>query len=357
MSDYNNTFSVDRLYNTFRRFSDLYTLKSGTGRIVITKRGARIIGVFPEKDSCNALWIYPGVKKSLENGHWMVGGERLWVAPEKDYFYKFPENFDGFFVSGDIDPGNYRHKGGLEFENRLLIENNSAGERFSNTQLKRSFNTIKDPFDTGMGFTGIRITDSARTLNPNLDLCCWSVTQLIPGKPEHPATVLFPCKESASFIPYFSEIPEDYCDVNGRYARFKIDSSRILKTALAPEDIRDDIKCKILYILPFHKESYFCIMKRTYDTPKRQCECLDIPKNTQTKSRGAVQAYNCGPGFSEEDDFLFGEIEIQSRGLFRNGRFSSTSMTHELLCYSGKEDDILELAAEALDLPAKPVRF
>ena len=36
-----------------------------------------------------------------------IGGDRYWISPEREYFYKNPETWTDWFCPSELDPANY----------------------------------------------------------------------------------------------------------------------------------------------------------------------------------------------------------------------------------------------------------
>lgn len=91
----------------------------GDGRIIVTERGARVLGVFGDGDAENLLWTHPrlaaiaageAARRDELDRDWNLGGDRTWLAPEVHFF--FPNIGSGdlsqYAVQRALDPGNYR---------------------------------------------------------------------------------------------------------------------------------------------------------------------------------------------------------------------------------------------------------
>ena len=61
---------------------------------IISEYGGRPLGLFPKVNSYNLLWVNPGIKNVIEKRSYEIGGDRYWVSPERDYFYKKPETWE-----------------------------------------------------------------------------------------------------------------------------------------------------------------------------------------------------------------------------------------------------------------------
>jgi len=91
------------------------------GRIVLLERGARMIGMFADEASDNALWVNPAAFPAETETEadpagslsWNIGGERTWISPELVYFVRERERFwETYEVPPALDPGRYRTEAG-----------------------------------------------------------------------------------------------------------------------------------------------------------------------------------------------------------------------------------------------------
>ena len=324
------------------------------GALVFTEYGARLLGLFPDKNLPNVLWTHPKLKDTIQSNSWALGGERLWLSPEQDYNYDNPRDFEGFRVPAGMDPGNYNQTSELTFENEFSILNAHTSEMYEACKATRMFSIVADPYKTGLAFAGASIVDKISIGLPGISMCCWSLAQVFTNGPKQPGTALFPVKKGDSLVHYFSPIPADRFAVKSGYARFKIDSDSICKLAVKPEFIPFDNPVKAVYLSQYpDSKTWFCVIKRSDDLPKSQKSCVDPAKSNPTGPKGAIQSYNNGkaPGAT----FIpFGEIELQLAKATTTKNVTTSKATHELLAYAGKKSDILELARKALKLKVVP---
>ncbi|MEM2795632.1 MAG: hypothetical protein QXY49_07245, partial [Thermofilaceae archaeon] len=87
-------------------YSATVTLKRGKAEVLVLERGGRILTL--QYDGLNLLWVNPNIKLVLETGGWNTGGLRLWISPERSFFYEKPAEFGGWFCPSGIDPAEFR---------------------------------------------------------------------------------------------------------------------------------------------------------------------------------------------------------------------------------------------------------
>jgi hypothetical protein len=348
------TYTLEELKEIAGKHSSVEILESASGAALVTSYGARILGLFPERSGTNLLWVDKDLGNLMSKESWMVGGERLWIAPERSFFYENPRDFEGHHVPAGLDPGNYVKSGDLVYDNSFPLLDLISNELFEGTTTRRSFESIEDPYRTGLAYAGVRINDSISAPSTSCTFSGWSIAQVYTCGPETAGTALFPLKAGGTILGYFVPIPADRADIQHGYARFKIDADKVLKFAIAPEDIVWNNPCKGVYVSPMPgSDTWFCVVKRSDDLPRNQQECVDVSKADPEGTMGAIQSYNNGPGFGEKET-RFGEIEIQfAKGTADGGKCTS-SATHELLGYVGSRDQIVGVAQTALGLGDTP---
>ncbi|MFP4416951.1 MAG: hypothetical protein ACLFSB_06740 [Chitinispirillaceae bacterium] len=349
------SFSLEQLKAVTAKHSDIIISETDSGALLFTTYGARLLGLFPERNGHNLLWVYAHVEESMRTGQWLTGGERLWIAPEKYFYYENPRDFEGFHVPAGIDPGSYAHLADLTFGNEFSVLNYSTNETYDECIQKRVFSQLEDPYQTGLAYAGVSITDMVSFPAPDLDIAAWSLSQVYTCGPERNGTVLFPMKSSGRILSYFSPIPPDRAEVCNQYGRFKIDSNAWYKMAIRPEDTKEDNPCKLVYVSPDPTtDAWHCLIKRSDDIPLTQDQCVDAPRENPQGEKGAIQSYNNAPGYTGTDTVLYGELELQlKKGASGNGKTVSEA-THELLGYTASKEDILSLAKKALGTDSIP---
>jgi hypothetical protein len=343
--------SFEQVKSTAEKYSDVVIKETVSGQMLFTIYGGRLLGMWPKKGGSNPLWVYPDLDDAMKNGQWMVGGERLWVAPERHFFYENPRDFDGFHVPAEIDPGEYVGTGELVFESVFSLLDYRKNEMYDGSVCKREFSVTDDPFGTKLPFAGARITDTVSVPSAKIDICGWSLAQIYTCGSDMPGTALYPVAPNARILSYFNTIPSDRAEICGDYARFRIDANGTYKLAIRPEDIAWNNPCKTVYLTPAPDgRTWMCLIKSSSDLPRNQSECLDIPKSNPDGERGAIQSYNIGPEmvWNNGEFPYFGEIELQlAKGMVHGGSTVSRA-THDLLAWEGDKNSMIEIAKTAL---------
>jgi len=338
---------------------------------IATTRGARILGLFAGKDpdTPNALWtnemisdLLAGKLRDWEGeGAGSTGGERLWIGPERPFYYRRPETFEDWFCPCGMDPGNYRlvsDEGGHAptYENVFDLEDIRAGRTYRNVRLTRQFKAVSDPFPgrhalkailPRLHYAGVRKTDSIELADAPADakINLWTLALVDPGAPGGVGTVVVPVQSGAGAIDYFGGLTGERLVTRKDHVTFRIDGGAIGKIGIRPEDIGPGHKAQIAAFLPSRSKSrLLLVLQRSSDVPRDQSECLDEAKANPAGPKGAIQSYNNGPGADPKAPYKrFGEIEIQlvAARPTDDGRKLAATAVSDLLAFEGPREDIL----------------
>jgi hypothetical protein len=347
-------YTFEHLNSAVARHTAVTVKKTRSGSAIFTEYGARLLGLFPDKSLPNVLWNPEKIGESVAEKKWGIGGERLWISPERNFYYENPRDFEGHHVPPGMDPGRYVTTGALKYRNSFSVFDYVKNQAYDDCSAERMFAMIDDPYKTKLDYAGVRIVDSMIIGVPHFPMCCWSLGMVYTCGTERPGTAFFPIKKGATFLSYFNKIPAHRAEPLVDYVRFRIDASEIYKLAIAPEDIDTANPCKAVYVSPYPSgKKWFCVIKRSTDLPRNQKECVDPAKGNPEGPKGAIQSYNSGPKPGEVY-WPFGEIELQlSKGVTK-GKSTVSKATHELLSYAGEKDEILALAQKALRIGSTP---
>jgi hypothetical protein len=351
---HNPSFLCKDLATITQKHSPTTLIETKRGALLFTEYGARLLGLFPRRNNPNVLWNPVNIDEVLTNHLWCIGGERLWLSPERTFYYDNPRDFEGWFIPSEMDPGNYVTLSELNYQSIFTAFDCSMNETYENCKAQRTFTIAKDPYDTTLDHVGVCIADSMKLTISPIDMCAWSLAMVYTAGQNAPGTAFFPVKPDATPLSYIKPVPSDRIDVFDGYCRYKIDASEIYKIALRPEDMCLENQTKAVYISPYPNSSdWFCIIKRSNDMPHSQSDCVDPAKCNPLGPRGATQSFNSGPTPLGEH-LLFGEIELQfSKGIEKNGSTISSAL-HEIHAYAGTKKEILDLARIALHISVTP---
>ena len=339
--------SLEDLAFKFKRYGATVDLYSANGSILISEYGGRIIGV-SVNGSPNLLWVNPNLEKVLEDGGFNVGGLRVWVSPERNFFYKNPEVFGEWFCPSELDPGNFRivdfTKSSATLESKFKLRDILNNELLNITIVRDI--VVEDADDCGLAIHVRESLIASGFRKSRISL--WALAQVYPGRGGI-GTVAVPVRRKAEPIHYFGPIPKNRLKVTDNHIAFLIDGGHVCKLGVKPEDFRFRGWASIGYFAeaPWSDGKAFIITMETCCAPRFQAECLDVAKADPEGAKAAVQSYNSGPN---AEWLKFGEIELQfPASTLTNGiQFSTASYT--VKAYVGGLEETLEKFREVLKI-------
>jgi len=342
-----SAFRFEDLLEIVNRHSRGAVLQAEGCRILVSERGARILGIFME-DFPNPLWVNPELDEAFSSGDWNIGGLRLWISPERNFFYRRPEVFEEWFCPEGIDPGKYR-VARIEVDRVALEGEISAYDNLTKSQLNAQVYREFRLAEAKRGYVRLRITeamlgDYPGRVNP------WILAQ-VPVGYGGAGTVLVPVKRGAEPIHYFTEIPKDRLKVSADHISFKIDGEYVSKLGVKPEDLKTPNLGEIAYVARVGRGLWSALILRSHHIPSSQEDCLDVPKRDPNLPRAAVQSYNSGPEAFK--DVRFGEIEIQLAPTASISGKIFTRVEYDVVACAGGREEVLSKIRRILRI-AKP---
>lgn len=354
-----NYYTKDALLSSVGNVPNLIELKhKKNSSVIISEYGGRLLAVFPRKNSYNLLWMNSNPKQIIKTRNRSIGGDRYWISPERDFFYKDPENFKDWECPSSLDPANYEilaiSETSCTVSSGIFVLNQRTKQGYQG-EITRQFKLIEEPIRTGVNYCGIEFLDDCVLYKPNLKVNGWSLACIISGGPSNPGTVLIPTNPNPKPLSYFRIIPSNRLKIRENYVAYKLDVDDIYKLAIRPEDIDYERKSKIGYVLKIpDSEDFGFLVKLSDDIPRSQDECFDIARDHPNSEIGVLQSYN-----SESPDkplLNYGEIELQLNPFKTIDNASHGKAKHQLIGYIGKKEEILEVIEKYLGI-ANPFLF
>ncbi len=347
-----NYFTEENLTNSLEGHTSYIKLNDNDRSVIISEYGGRPLGLFPKNDSYNLLWVNPKIQEVIKTRSHVIGGDRYWISPERDFFYKNPETWENWECPSGLDPANYEILGSSDssctVSSPLFVINQRTKQGYQG-EITRQFRIIKEPFKTEVSYCGLEILDDCIIFRPNLKINGWSLATVISQGLKNPGTVLIPTKNSPVPISYFSRIPDDRLRILDNYVAYKIDVDAIYKLAIRPEDIDYNRPAKIGYILKLpDSEEFGFIVKLSDDLPRNQNECYDIARDHPDSEIGVIQSYNSES--LNKPMLNFGEIELQLNLFQAIDNSSHGKAKHQIFSYVGNKEEILNVIERYLGI-------
>jgi len=247
-------------------------------RAVIAARGGRVFGPF-RADEEAVLWqsdvfrdpeAFRGFVKS-DAIH--LGGERMWIGPELEFFCNAPKLFDATYtVQPSLDPGSFAfseetHGGvrlGEEAEQKILRGGDGHVKR---ALLTRTYLPAPNPLQYVRQLNGVRadycgFTQDIRLRDDSpetpLYLEPWILTQIHPG-----GRILVPYLGSLEFDDYYTPVDRSVMADRGGYAELVSSGRRKYKTAFKAANTFG----RMGYVLPQGDGRWVLMIRNYYSDP------------------------------------------------------------------------------------------
>jgi hypothetical protein len=336
----------EKIVSALEGLTRIAELKTDVGTVLVTEYGARILGVFL-KNKRNPLWVAEDPRDVINGRDWNLGGNRLWLSPERNYYYRRPEDFEEWLCQPSLDPGNWRIVSSRE--DIVTLEEETEVEDFANhtripLSLSRTFFIYSSIIQRGVEHVGLRIREALIAkgeIRSGINL--WSLTQIRPGRGG--GTVLIPTRRGAKPIHYFGRIPKDRLRVSENHVSFRIDGAAVHKLGIAPED-NPQLGCStIMYYMENGGGEAFLLSMRTMMAPRSQEECLDVAKADPSGPKGCIQSYNSGP------ELGFGEMELHFKPAVRIKDYWISYADYDIDVFAGSRKKVLGILRRKVPKP------
>lgn len=326
------------------------TLDIGGGmRILLSQRGARVLGIFHAEDSANLLWT----NSALENpsslaaffaeGGWNLGGERCWIAPEIQFNVRDRSDFwANLFVPTAMDPGHYkleRRGNSLHFEQAsMTLQAFNLASGSTELAVSRDIRSVRNPLTghpdatslmDGLRFGGYEqvCTLEQRDHSP---ICSeiWNLVQLNAG-----GTLIIPCKEPLGATDYFGSVPEEAREIHpGPSLRLSITGKRQYKIGYKAYSMRG----QMAYLMTEGPGPAYLLLRSFFNNPSNPYieEAPELPG----ENGHSVHVYNDGGSYGGDNSF--GEMECTGTSIGASlGKQRSTD-SFIMCAYVGAADSV-----------------
>ncbi len=339
----------------------------GGGAVVVTVHGGRVLGVFTSPTADNLYFTNPdlndgtGAQKFLAAEH-VLGGDRLWLAPERGIFFKGQRAEDGVTTPASVDPGSYIVGQKSETAVRLVNEVNTPFHLAAGASkqvpiqatVERTIRIIPSPFAdfprvlpalARTHYAGYEIASRFELRGaPNDDLAIglWFLIQInIPtGAAGH---LYVPTSGRAVVTDYYEPTGADYLRVEDTHVRFKLDSIQRHKIGLR----KTEVIGRAAYLSNADSAGQASLIVRNFLNNPSAHYC-DVPLHTPDGStQDSVQSYN---HFSGSPGVSFGELEFHTPSVTRAAASPVIYDTNQVWCFSGAREDLVAIAGRLLNL-------
>jgi len=269
------------------------------GRITLLPERGRILQVTVGGQA--AFWNNP-----QWTGDWNVGGDRLWVAPEVDWFWNSAKRPDvqQYQIPATVDPGRWQvenlEPSSCRWRQRSRVECRHRKSAVD-IELTRCISLVADadvPYFTQ--WMAYRTDNELRVLSGTKGqrIGLWSLLQIPAG-----GQLIFPCRSKPAFRLYFGSIPPALWSRTAEQVTCRITGDHQYKIGFAPDVIRG----RMIYARPV-KGGQLVTYREFHPQPWR--DYADRPLSALQTQGDAVQVYNDSGKYGG-----FGEMEYHSPAL------------------------------------------
>jgi hypothetical protein len=267
------------------------------GKIHLLPERGRVLGL--EVHGHEALW---SPKES--SAAWNLGGERLWLGPESEWFWKKTDKVDfaNYQVPPPLDPDDWTVTGAgddwCDAEVSVTLTNAGGKDRSLSLALRRRFTLLTDGNMAGAGSSiGIQTATTMEILGgtPGVTVDLWSILQ-VPLGGEMEVALLQP----PTVRDYFSPCPPEEISADDGLLRLKIRGTNIFKIGLPPAEVAGRIR----YVRPVAGGQI--VIARSFPVHPGMHYC-DAPLGDQDSQGDAAQFFCDDGSFGG-----FGEMEHRS---------------------------------------------
>ena len=322
-------------------------------RIVISQRGGRVFGPFLDDDSPSFSWINKAFagsesfKEFLLSGHWNLGGERIWIAPEIQYGCTNREDFFGsLHLQAAVDPGHYQLEqtgpGHWRLHQAITLQAHviAAGEK--DLRIDRLIRPVEDPLRylsnyqlliQDIRFAGYeQIIDLQEYKQDDIVSEVWSLFQLNPG-----GVLLVPTTGCLEYNDYYNPVDELHQSIYSHHVSLKITGDRQYKVGYKSATVFG----RLGYFNSLPGDRAYLIVRNFFNNPSAAyTEEIDRLPGSGGYS---IHVYNDDGGLGG-----FGELECNGQAI--GGYTGRNSSTEQLVLwfYTGETGKVKNIARHLL---------
>lgn len=323
--------------------------------LIVGERGGRIFGPFLHPGDESIYWVnrvfdQPGAfAKALSSGFWNQGGERVWVAPEIQYFVHDRWNFwETNQLPPQLDPGNYvladETRQEIVLRNAFTLKAYNTAEGCKSLVLEVRIQPVQNPLrfvseqcllQSDLSYAGYQqIVKLTETNNTSIQSESWNLVQLNPG-----GIIFIPASPQVQYYDYFEPVDDDHQHILPDHVRLQVTGQCRYKTGYTAAHITGR---SAYYNLRSDGQGYLLI-RSFFNNPSAQY--LEEPPHLPGVKGKSLHVYNDGGQFGG-----FGELEVNGQAIGGvSGRSESTDQ-FLMWIYVGDSDKLQEIARHLLGI-------
>ncbi len=301
-------------------------------KAIISQRGGRIFGPFIDEGP-SLFWVNKGFaepeafKEFLHSGHWNLGGDRIWIAPEVQYNASDRKDFFGtFHLPEEMDPGHYTleqtDKGQWRLHQNFMMEAHSLANGKKDLTIDRIIQPVEDPLRNLKNYHDLIRDVQYAGYEQNITLTesrlddivseTWSLIQLNPGGRLVISST--PCVEVHD---YYRPIDDTLMTLYPHYVNLKITGDRQYKVGFKSPHLFG----RIGYFNTWEGNQSYLVVRNFFNNPSgAYTEEIDRIPGVHGFS---IHVYNDDGGLGG-----FGELECNEQAI---GSYSGRSESNDQL--------------------------
>ena len=341
-------------YHTIKKRLDenglVYTsLNIGEGiNVIITRYGGRIFGPFVDKES-SVLWVNrdfiskDAFKSLYQSGHWNIGGDRMWLAPEIQFSVQDRTRFwETLNTPAAMDPGMYQLHAKNDrcvLQQDMVLSTYNINSKLAHVSITREIMPVLNPLRNlkqnstdlcQLRFAGF---EQKVTLSTKDDIYAeaWNLTQVNPG-----GKMFIASSSNVEYVDYYEQINEDYQRICLNHIELSITGDRRYKVGYNSANIFG----RIAYLNEYDSSMYYLIVKNFFNNPSSIY--AEEPPEKPGHNGYSVHVYN-----DNGDSGGFGEMECNLQTIGKDTGLNASTDQIITWYYFGEKKQI-EMALCAL---------
>jgi len=322
--------------------------------IVVTQYGGRILGPFRGEKSGSITWLNNfflsknKFRNFLLSGNWNIGGERIWIAPEYQYYVKKTTNsVNAWFCPKSIDPGNYSLSQSRKEECTLYQEMEIEAYNFTKggkkLRIKRTISSTANPLRelpshrilmNEVAFAGYEQTITlSEEENDTIMSETWNLIQVPSG-----GKIYIPVSSNTDFSWYFKPIDQSVHNTHSNCMELELKEGIKYKIGYKAAHITG----RIGYLNTNTEGLPYLLIRNFFNNPSSFY--LETPMGEEELQGGhSVHIYN-------DDGILgsFGELECNGQTIGGVTGKHSTTDQFVLWVYMGEFDKLRKIGKHLL---------
>lgn len=346
----NNYITFSQVIASLEQNDQTYTTLTLSNKVhlIVSQRGGRIFGPFLGEDSPSLFWLNQALARPdslaefLKSGHWNLGGERLWIAPEVQYLVRDRTDFWGSIrVPAQMDPGQYHLSQPASNQCRLVqditLEAHNLASGSKNLHLETHIIPIADPLRyltdyqnlvEGITFAGYEQVISLTEDKPD-DIMSevWNLIQLNPG-----GQILMPASPQIEYTDYYEPIDAQLQTIHPHHLSLKITGDRQYKVSYKAAHLFG----RLAYFNRLDEERAYLLVRNFFNNPATAY--AEEPAHLPGRRGYSVHVYNDDGGLGG-----FGELECNGQTIGGETERSTSTDRFGLWLYTGSVDRVKKL--------------